>query len=103
MGKKLISVRKPKLRITPSGVRVTKPSARIGGKVGLNVSSRGVSASARTKMGTISTGKVPVKSSKKRKTKSCLGTSCLMLLMIILVGLAHRKGSTWARYDLEEE
>jgi hypothetical protein len=55
---KLISYRKPRLRVTPKGVRVTKPSARIGGKLGLNVSSRGISGSARTKLGTISTGRL---------------------------------------------
>jgi hypothetical protein len=43
---------------TPKGVRVTKPSSRIGGMVGLNVSSRGISASARTKLATFSTGRL---------------------------------------------
>jgi len=55
--KKLISIRKPKLRITSKGVKVTKPSARIGGKAGVNISSKGVSASVRTKHGTVSTRK----------------------------------------------
>jgi hypothetical protein len=49
--KKLISIRKPKLKITRKGVKVTKPSARIGGKAGVNLSSKGVSASLRTGKG----------------------------------------------------
>ena len=91
MGKKLISVRKPKLRLTPSGIRITKPSARIGRKVGLNVSSRGVSASARTKVGTVSTGKVGGTRSKRKKSRSCLGTSLLLILFLSLGILAYRR------------
>ena len=69
---KLIKYRKPRLRVTPKGVRVTKPSARIGGKVGLNVSSRGTSAGARTRLGTISTGKL---------TKGSRNSGCGLLLL----------------------
>lgn len=54
---KLIKIRKPKVRITTKGVRVSKPSARIGGKTGLNISSQGVSGSVRTGMGTYNTKK----------------------------------------------
>lgn len=42
---KLLKIRKPKLRLTSKGLRISRPSARIGEKVGLNVSSRGVHAS----------------------------------------------------------
>lgn len=55
--KKLIKIRKPKMRLTSKGLKVTRPSARIGGKAGVNISSKGVSASARTRRGTISTRK----------------------------------------------
>lgn len=51
---KLIHIRKPKLRVTSKGVRVTKPSARIGGKVGVNISKSGYSTSVRTGIGTFS-------------------------------------------------
>ena len=47
------TMRKPRLRISPTGIRITKPSVRIGRQVGLNISSRGMSVSARTPMGTI--------------------------------------------------
>ena len=60
MGKrkrKLIKVRKPKVKLTSKGIKVTKPSARIGGRAGFNISSKGVSASARTKAGTASSRK----------------------------------------------
>ena len=70
---KLISYRKPRLRVTPKGVRVTKPSARIGGKVGLNLSSRGISASARSKLGTINTGKL---------TQGSRNSGCGLLLLL---------------------
>lgn len=53
--RKLVSVRKPKLKLTTNGVKLTKPSARIGGKAGLNISSKGVSGSVRTKAGTLNT------------------------------------------------
>jgi len=49
---KLFSFRKPKVRITKKGLRVTSPSARIGGKSGLNISKSGLSYSIRTKLGT---------------------------------------------------
>ena len=55
--KSLFKVTKPKMRLTSKGVKVTKPRARIGGKAGLNISSKGVSASVRTKAGTASTAK----------------------------------------------
>jgi hypothetical protein len=60
MGKRkssLFKVTKPKVRITSKGVRVTKPRARIGGKSGVNISSKGVSFSTRTKVGTVSSRK----------------------------------------------
>jgi hypothetical protein len=53
--KSITTVHSPRLRITSKGVKLNKPSARIGGKAGVNVSSRGVSASLRTSAGTIST------------------------------------------------
>lgn len=52
---KKASIRKPQLRITPKGVRVTKPSVRVGGAVGVNLSAKGARASVRTKKGTLST------------------------------------------------
>jgi len=55
--KKLVTIRKPKVRITSKGVKVTRPTARVGREVGVNVSSEGVSASVRTKHGTASTRK----------------------------------------------
>jgi hypothetical protein len=47
--RKLVRVRGPRLRVTPSGkVRMSKPSMRIGGRrTGVNLSSRGVSVSTR--------------------------------------------------------
>ncbi len=74
---KLVQFRKPRIRISPKGVRVTRPSARIGGKVGVNISSRGVSASARTKMGTISTGRAGGRSSKNRRV------GCMPILLSV--------------------
>ncbi len=51
--RKLITMRKPKLRVTSKGIKVTKPSYRIGGrKSGINISSKGVSYSTRTPFGT---------------------------------------------------
>jgi hypothetical protein len=55
--KKLVTIRKPKFRVTSKGVKVTRPTARIGRKAGVNISSKGVSASVRTKHGTASTRK----------------------------------------------
>lgn len=52
---KLFSFRGHKLKVGKKGLRVTKPTARIGGKAGLNISSKGVSASLRTKSGSVST------------------------------------------------
>lgn len=63
---KLFRIRTPKLRITPKGIRITKPTARIGGKVGVNLSSSGVSGSANTPLGTISTGRAHRKNTSDR-------------------------------------
>lgn len=51
----LFSFRKPKFRITSKGLKITPPSARIGGKTGINISKSGVSGSMRTKHGTFNT------------------------------------------------
>lgn len=82
---KLISVRKPRLRIGPTGVRVTRPSARIGGKAGLNISKRGVSASVRTPVGTISTRKVGGGGS--RRTKKAGAAGCVLPALLLLTVL----------------
>jgi hypothetical protein len=55
--KKLVTIRRPKIRVTSKGVKVTRPTARIGRKAGVNISTKGVSASVRTKHGTVSTRK----------------------------------------------
>lgn len=53
--KRLVSMRKPRMRVTSKGVKISKPSVRIGRKAGINISSKGISASVRTKAGTAST------------------------------------------------
>ncbi|MEZ4684176.1 MAG: excalibur calcium-binding domain-containing protein [Caldilineaceae bacterium] len=53
--KSLFSIRKPKVRITKKGLRVTPPSVRVGGKTGINIPKSGVSGSTRTKFGTYNT------------------------------------------------
>ncbi len=55
--KKLFHIRKPRLLITKKGVKIAKPTARLGGKVGVNLSRDGASASVRTKAGSLSTRK----------------------------------------------
>ncbi len=52
---RLLSIRRPRIRITSKGVRITSPSVRIGGSVGANLSRRGVSGSVRTKAGSFNT------------------------------------------------
>lgn len=54
---KLFSIRKPRLRITGKGIKVQAPTLRIGRKAGINLSKTGVSASLRTKAGSVSTKK----------------------------------------------
>ncbi len=54
---KFIKIKKPKMRVTKKGIKVSKPNARIGKKSGINLSSKGISASTRTKFGTLSSRK----------------------------------------------
>mgnify|MGYP001025851772 CR=1 FL=1 len=84
--RKLVSIRKPRLRVGPAGPRITAPSARVGGKVGLNISKRGVSASARTKAGTFTTGKMPLGPQKSKKS-GC--ASVILVLMLVGLGVAR--------------
>lgn len=94
--KKLISVRKPKLRITSKGVKVTAPSARIGGKAGLNLSKSGVSASVRTKHGTFNSKRGFTRRSSSWKLfggssethKGCLPGCGVLLLPVVVLPLA---------------
>ncbi len=49
---KLIKFRKPRLRLTSKGLSITRPGARVGGAVGVNISSKGVRPSIhRSKLG----------------------------------------------------
>lgn len=77
---KWLKFRLPKLRITAKGVRITKPSARIGGAAGVNLSSKGVSASVRTGVGTLNskrglTLRMPKMSSKQSSPRAGSSTS----------------------------
>jgi len=82
--RKLISVRKPRLRFTPDGIKMTKPSYRIGGRSGgVNISSRGVSYSTRTPLGTYNS---------RRGCSMPLGCMLSLLTMVLLfasTALAH--------------
>ena len=57
MGKKnkLLHFRLPKLRFSTRGVKLQRPTMRVGGKAGMNVSSQGVSGSVRAKGVSVST------------------------------------------------
>lgn len=87
--RKWVSIRKPKLRITVKGIRMTRPTARIGGKTGVNLSSKGVSASVRTSLGTVSTRKGRSTLFKPRKKKGCA-----LLTLLPLLALAALIGSS---------
>jgi ribosomal protein S6E (S10) len=68
---------------------VTPPSARIGGKTGLNISKRGVSGSVRTKYGTFNSRRgfsprLPGRRRTKAKGGCCL-PGCGILVMAIMV------------------
>jgi len=82
---KLLTIRKPKLRVTKKGIKVSSPSARIGGKAGVNISKRGVSASVRTPMGTVNSGKLGSSKRANKKNKSCFGVLMLTLLLSVLI------------------
>jgi hypothetical protein len=49
-----ITLRKPRLLLTRKGLKITRPSARVGGSIGANISSHGISPSIRTKQGSFS-------------------------------------------------
>lgn len=82
---KLLKIRKPKLRVTKNGLKLSTPSARIGGKAGVNISKRGVSASVRTPVGTINTGKLNSKKPTKKKKPGC--SAILLIIFFILLTL----------------
>jgi hypothetical protein len=69
------SIRKPRLRLTLKGLRVSPPSVRIGGRTGVNISKRGVSASVHGRRGSFNS---------KRGCSVPLG----ILPILLVVGLA---------------
>lgn len=102
--KKLIKFRKPKITLTSKGLKVTKPSARIGDKIGVNVSSQGVSGSVRTGKGHVNVSKEGVRgrvggklgmnfgkgtslTQRKARKKGCL-PGCVLTLIMLFVSLA---------------
>ena len=52
--KKVKVTRKPEIRVTSKGVRVSRGTLRVGGKVGLTIGRRGIGLNIKTKRGTIS-------------------------------------------------
>lgn len=97
--KKLLRITRPKLRVTGKGVKLQAPRARVGGKVGLNISKRGVNASAHTGVGSFNTThgvnlRVPkMKSSKaaRRKSGGCLpGCGVLAVAAVLTVLVVQR-------------
>lgn len=87
---KLIKFRKPRIRITSKGIKITKPSARIGGAVGLNVSSKGVSGSVKTKAGTYNT--------KRGLSLHLPGCLLTIILMGVLIVAAYRLNNSYYQY-----
>lgn len=90
--KKLFSVRKPRLRVTSKGFHVRAPSARVGGKIGVNISKSGFSSSVRTGHGSYNT---------RRGFSTGLGCPFTMGLVLFLVAAAmlgacsNAKESVW--------
>lgn len=81
---RFVKVSKPKVSLTSKGVNVSKPSMRIGRKIGINISSKGISASLRSKLGTLSTRR-------GRSTgifKLLEGSGCGVLALFILIGMS---------------
>lgn len=77
MAKKLIHVRKGSLRLTPTGkVRRRRPSLRIGGRLGVNVSSKGAHVTLHRGRG----------SWLKRSGCGKAAATGLLLLMVLAVG-----------------
>lgn len=85
--RKLVRVRGPRLRVTPSGkVRLNKPSVRIGGRrTGINVSSRGVSVSTRGRGWAYNS----------RRGCSARIPGCLIPVLLVLVAVLSLAACAW--------
>ena len=85
--KKLIRIRKPRVRVTSKGLKISAPSARIGGKAGINVSKSGVSGSVQTGHGSISTRRAKWGKTKKSQREGSVAASahgCLWYIVRIV-------------------
>ena len=71
--------RRPRLRVTKKGVKVQAPYVRLGKKTGINISKRGISASHRSKYGSISTG--------RGISLPCCPCSAVMILPLVALGV----------------
>ena len=79
--RKLVSIRKPRVRLTPKGLRVTRPTARIGRAVGVNISSRGIRPSIRT-------GRRRASNSGCGRRLGCGSSVLVVVAVLILAALA---------------
>jgi len=75
--KGLFKAYKPKVKLTSKGVKVQKPRAKIGG---MNISSKGVSHSVKTPIGTYNTRKGLTLSK-----KGCPFTALVLLTPLVLI------------------
>lgn len=93
--KGLFHITGPRLRVTSKGLKVTAPRARIGGRVGFNISRSGVSGSVRTGIGTFNTKRgLSVRTPKVRRTrrhrtsaKGCM-TVVVPVLSVVIASVA---------------
>ena len=116
--RKLIKIRKPKVTLTKRGLKVSKPSARIGNKVGVNVSSKGVSTSVKTGKGYLNISKRGVRGrignhvganfdtnqktgQRKRTKKGCLPGCGLVLLVPLFLSVGHILRNTTTTFKSE--
>lgn len=86
---KLFHYRRPRLVVTPKGVRIQGPYVRIGGKTGINVSQSGVSGSVRTKHGSIST--------RKGCSIPLFGAMAFLILAALAGCIVTPSGEVWPR------
>ena len=82
--KSLLSIQKPRMKLTSKGLKVTRPRARAGG---VNLSSKGISFSTKTPLGSYNTRKGLI-----RKSKGCPLSVLPIVLVVVLAVAAARKG-----------
>jgi hypothetical protein len=87
---KLIRFRKPSLRVSSKGLKLSGGTVRVGDKAGINISRSGISGSVQTGRGSLKAEIAHTSKKKSKPKKGCLPTAAVFLVVVLTIVLGGK-------------